>query len=306
METAIYQLPDHVEPDMQGAIEQYGDGTLIFTRIDSREGLRHVDVAIRPGTTSLFYSDRSPVAMIFRGGAYRHDMAGGSALVMFDPRNTTTMTVEVPENERLVAAHMSVDVLHRLLRPELHDIPFLRDDNADKTYHTERPQTVEEQRVLYQLDTLRGAPGLDRMIVLARTLELFYYRFAADHDEAPASCPFLSDEVNVERIRTARSILTEELREPPKIRELARRIGMNETHLKSGFKRIYGSPIYSWVVAQKMHRAMAMLESGQYNVNEVADAVGYSNVSQFIAAFRKRHGITPGKVAQRVRDGLKR
>jgi AraC-like DNA-binding protein len=262
-------------------------------------------VDLRPGTASLFYSDRSPVTFTFRGGAYAHRMAGESALVMFDPGSTVSCTIAIPPEERLIAVHMSVDVLHRLLNPELSGLPFLGGDRAGRRFHVERPQTVDEQRTLYQLDTQSRTPGLERMLVLARALELFYHRFSADADDIHVSCPFLADEENVERIRTARNILTEELRDPPNIRDLARRIGMNETHLKTGFKRIYGSPIYSWVVGQRMGRALAMLESGRYNVNEVAEAVGYANVSQFIAAFRKRHGITPGKVAQRVRESFR-
>ncbi len=303
MDTVVYERSEGA--GASGEIERYADGSLVFASMWAGHDPLTVRIDLRPGTASLFYSDRSPVTFTFRGGAYEHMMAGESALVMFDPGAIVAPVVTVPANERLVGVHMSVDVLHRLLNPELHGLPFLSGDRAGKRFHLERPQTVDEQRILYQIATQSRTPGLERMVVVARALELFYHRFSADADDIHASCPFLADEENVERIRTARNILTEELRDPPNIRDLARRIGMNETHLKTGFKRVYGSPIYTWVVGQRMGRAMAMLETGRYNVNEVAEAVGYANVSQFIAAFRKRHGITPGKVAQRVRESFR-
>jgi AraC-like DNA-binding protein len=38
-----------------------------------------------------------------------------------------------------------------------------------------------------------------------------------------------------------------------------------------------------------------MLQSGKYKVNEVASAIGYTNPSHFIAAFKKKFGYTPKK-----------
>ena len=39
-----------------------------------------------------------------------------------------------------------------------------------------------------------------------------------------------------------------------------------------------------------------MLDSGKYNVNEVGLKVGYSTASHFIAAFKKKFGITPKNI----------
>jgi AraC-like DNA-binding protein len=44
-----------------------------------------------------------------------------------------------------------------------------------------------------------------------------------------------------------------------------------------------------------MEHARKLLESNQYNVNEVGSQVGYSTASHFIAAFKKKFGTTPKK-----------
>jgi AraC-like DNA-binding protein len=44
-----------------------------------------------------------------------------------------------------------------------------------------------------------------------------------------------------------------------------------------------------------MEYARKMLESNQYNVNEVGLKVGYSTSSHFIASFKKKFGTTPKK-----------
>jgi AraC-like DNA-binding protein len=43
-----------------------------------------------------------------------------------------------------------------------------------------------------------------------------------------------------------------------------------------------------------------MLDSQQYNVNEVGLKLGYSTSSHFIAAFKKKFGTTPKKYLMSV------
>ena len=44
-----------------------------------------------------------------------------------------------------------------------------------------------------------------------------------------------------------------------------------------------------------MEHSRRLLESNQFNVNEVGLKVGYSTSSHFIAAFKKKFGTTPKK-----------
>ncbi|NNK20846.1 MAG: helix-turn-helix transcriptional regulator, partial [Flavobacteriaceae bacterium] len=59
--------------------------------------------------------------------------------------------------------------------------------------------------------------------------------------------------------------------------------------------QIYGDTVYSFLFEHKMEMARKMLETNQYNVNEVGLKVGYSTSSHFIAAFKKKYGTTPKK-----------
>jgi AraC-like DNA-binding protein len=42
-----------------------------------------------------------------------------------------------------------------------------------------------------------------------------------------------------------------------------------------------------------MNTARDLLDSKQFKVNEIAEKVGYSNVSHFIEAFKRKFGKTP-------------
>jgi AraC-like DNA-binding protein len=103
------------------------------------------------------------------------------------------------------------------------------------------------------------------------------------------------------RLHEARRILDTDLAEPPGLTDLARRCGLNEHKLKKGFKALFSTTVYGYVTEQRMETAREHLSSGHMNVNEAGWAVGYSNVSHFIAAFRRQFGISPGSYMREAR-----
>lgn len=103
------------------------------------------------------------------------------------------------------------------------------------------------------------------------------------------------DEQNVLKIKRAKEIIISRMAEPPSLQELASEIDLSLKKLKEGFKQIYSDTVYSFLLNYKMEHARKLLESNQYNVNEIGLQVGYSTASHFIAAFKKKFGTTPKK-----------
>ena len=83
--------------------------------------------------------------------------------------------------------------------------------------------------------------------------------------------------------------------EPPTLSALASEIDLSLKKLKEGFKQIYGTTVFGFLFDYKMEHARRLLETNQYNVNEVGSQVGYSSASHFISAFKKKFGTTPKK-----------
>ena len=82
--------------------------------------------------------------------------------------------------------------------------------------------------------------------------------------------------------------------EPPTLQELSTEINLPLKKLKDGFKQIYGEPVFTFLYDYKMEMACKLLAEGN-NVNEVGLKLGYSTSSHFIAAFKKKYGVTPKK-----------
>ncbi len=107
------------------------------------------------------------------------------------------------------------------------------------------------------------------------------------------SCRFLATPEGREKITRARDLLLQNLDEPLTIRELARKVAINECYLKKGFKEIYGTTIYDYFQKERMEKARQLLYEKGLSVSEVASFMGYSCISHFSTAFRKHIGIKP-------------
>lgn len=97
-------------------------------------------------------------------------------------------------------------------------------------------------------------------IQINKTIEHTYYYgkflevvslYFSDKEADNTSCPFLNDENILKKIKEAKEILITELKNPPTIAELARKVSIPEYQLKSGFKELYGNTIYGYALAKK-------------------------------------------------------
>ncbi|MBQ6823011.1 MAG: helix-turn-helix domain-containing protein [Clostridia bacterium] len=80
-----------------------------------------------------------------------------------------------------------------------------------------------------------------------------------------------------------------------KVGDYAALCGMSE----AGFRRLFGSCLGCSPVdyrnSLRLDRARALLQSGEYNVSEAAEASGFTNLSFFIRLYKKKFGVTPKK-----------
>ena len=94
--------------------------------------------------------------------------------------------------------------------------------------------------------------------------------------------------------------MEEHLDEPLTIPALSRRACLSATTFKEEFRRLYGLPVHTWLRQRRMERAAELLHTPGLSLEKVAQAVGYSSVSQFAATFRRYYGVTPGKYRKNV------
>lgn len=130
---------------------------------------------------------------------------------------------------------------------------------------------------------------LKKMYLKAKVMELLTLQLV-QYDETKM---MVLKPTQVEKMRRVREIIDQDLSESPSLALLARVAGTNEQYLKKHFKLLYGHTVFGYMLTSKMQKAKEMLLSGQHNIAEIAEAVGYKHATHFTNAFKKFFGYLP-------------
>lgn len=133
-------------------------------------------------------------------------------------------------------------------------------------------------------DLALTARGLDLLAEFISALDRVPGRIAPRH---------LPLDGTLAQVRAAAAQLKAALDCPPSIAELAAAVGLSESTLKRGFRQLYRTTPFGHLRSLRMERAKELLITGKNTVIEAAAYVGYSNPSNFAAAFRKQFGVNP-------------
>jgi AraC family transcriptional regulator len=137
--------------------------------------------------------------------------------------------------------------------------------------------------------------SLENIFVNAQTQMLLLYTLDCMDDKEldVINCKFLSNDIDREKVLKAREVLLEHIGEPITIKQLSRKVAMNECYLKKGFKEMFGTTIFDFYQSQRMEHAKYLLYEKGLSVTEVSDILGYSSISHFSTAFKKQTGLKP-------------
>lgn len=130
-------------------------------------------------------------------------------------------------------------------------------------------------------------------------LVLSLLRLASSHITAVSdkyavpACSFLSNNTERDKVMQAREILEEEFEQTITIKDLSRRVAINECYLKKGFKALFGKTIHEFQHDLRISKAKRLLQTEGYTVSEVAITLGYSSISHFSTAFKKATNMKP-------------
>ncbi|MFL5809602.1 MAG: helix-turn-helix domain-containing protein [Flavisolibacter sp.] len=137
--------------------------------------------------------------------------------------------------------------------------------------------------------------NLQNIFVNAQTQMLLLYSLDCMEDKEIdlVTHKFLANEADREKISKAREILLRNIGEPITIKELSRKVAINECYLKKGFKEMFGTTIFDFYQSQRMEHAKYLLYEKGLTVTEVSIMLGYSSISHFSTAFKKHTGLKP-------------
>ncbi|MBT1689705.1 helix-turn-helix transcriptional regulator [Dawidia soli] len=157
------------------------------------------------------------------------------------------------------------------------------------------PLTPSMKIILYKIRTCRDSGLLKRMLLESKVLDLLVLLLKQITPERQfrGLTVRLDD---VDKLYEVKRLVEQHITHQHSLRELARQVGLNEFKLKKGFRELFGTTIFSYLLDLRMEHARQLLLQGTMTVKEVAEEVGYRYTKNFLAAFKKKFKILPGAV----------
>ncbi|MGF7109281.1 helix-turn-helix domain-containing protein [Treponema pedis] len=163
---------------------------------------------------------------------------------------------------------------------------------------------MQEEYILGKLDRCfsGGRDTINRLLVESCVLELLSVNLERLLFDGCVNRAGGLSKTETDSLKQAREILLHRLESPPTLLELSRLVHLNDCRLKKAFKLFFGKTVYEYVREQRLEKAFHLIESGTCNVSEAACAVGYTNISHFSEAFRKKYRVLPKTVKKKAAE----
>lgn len=153
-----------------------------------------------------------------------------------------------------------------------------------------------EQKFYTLIDEIRQNPvkdGIQQLRLYARIAELI--TAAIDYLEKEQSLADVPD-VHEQMIYNIKEYINLHLNKRLTLSELAGIFFISESKLKQDFKKYAKRTVLEYQQEQRMQRALHLLQTSDNRISDIAQGIGYSNLSSFTREFRKHYACTPTEV----------
>lgn len=213
--------------------------------------------------------------------------------------NASTICTERVETIDVVSFRFSPIHLSQFVKPDK-----LNDRLTDEILTFSHPTSFSKmlsicgrtRGVLEALLNNTYTDNFENIFINAQTQMLLLYSLECmlgEKDTEQFQCKFLANELDRDKIIKAREVLLQHIGEPLTIKELSRKVAINECYLKKGFKELFGTTVFDFYQSQRMEHARYLLYEKGLSVTEVSVMLGYSSISHFSTAFKKHTGLKP-------------
>ncbi|MGS2739641.1 helix-turn-helix transcriptional regulator [Sinomicrobium sp. M5D2P17] len=104
---------------------------------------------------------------------------------------------------------------------------------------------------------------------------------------------------DIEIIQEARDYITRQIDQPSfSLKNLGHTLGTNQQKLKIGFKQLYGTTMFSYLIRERLRTAQTLLRHTQIPIKVIAEMTGFKTAPHFTKVFKKKLGYTPSELRE--------
>ena len=224
----------------------------------------------------------------------------GQYLIYKNEDEPLTVFFESAKEYQMFDATFSGALLQRLYEafPSLND--FISNNNTRNIFKKHeycRSASHEMTRIVYELLRCPYDENL-RKLYFENKVNDFLFEMLVESSKEDTSSNKLTQKEN-DSLFKARDVIRDDITKHFSIREISQKVQLNEFKLKKGFKQVFGTGIFEYLLKIRMEKAYQLLNETDKPMKEIASLTGFDYITNFINAFSKHFGYTPGSLKRK-------
>ncbi len=163
----------------------------------------------------------------------------------------------------------------------------------NKTHYTGEFQLSRPMiQIIHTIFNSSLSGSLKELLIEAKVHELI----ALQLHQAMGKAKIVLPPVTTELFQAIRQYLNETFLEQHTLKNIARHFGINEFALKKGFRENFNTSVFDYLQTRRMEYGRDLIQNTHQTIQQVSASVGYHYPNHFSAAFKKKFGVSPGRL----------
>lgn len=204
------------------------------------------------------------------------------------------MQFEKTDNYQIFESSFSKELLTNFIEPFASLKEYI--EGVSKNTHPRHFISAETKKIIHDILNCPYDINLRRLYFENKVNDLLFEILIRSFD--PSQATTLTQR-RTEAIFNTRDIILQDIRKHYSIKELATIVSLSQGNLKAGFKQVFGTSIFDFLLQTRMEKAYQLITQTNIPIKEIASGIGFEYMANFITSFRKRYGKTPGELRKK-------
>jgi AraC-like DNA-binding protein len=168
---------------------------------------------------------------------------------------------------------------------------MFQDITANKTFYYQGYYSLKIINLISKINKTKEKGFLYKIYLEAKAYQFLLEQIKLFEDQD--NNHLLFGKYDLQQIKKITNYIEENINQSLKLKELAKKFGLNQNKLQHGFKTLLNQSVNSYIQSKRVEKAAELLSKGNYSVAEISEKVGLKSKSYFTKIFKKNYGISP-------------
>ncbi|WP_452223193.1 helix-turn-helix transcriptional regulator [Lacinutrix chionoecetis] len=299
--------------------KKIGDGYFRAIEFDFGVGIILADFLLKEKMTLTFEKEKiNPLKFFFNldapvkfSGKENNTKLNRLESILFSPDNYENQSFQFEKNQPITFFYVQIN--RKLFEAKIEQFigeidenleALFRDLNGINKFYYKSYFSLDIAELIEEFKTCELTDFMQSVFLEGKTYEVItkylqlYIEKNVEHNNHK-----LMRQSSITKIEKAVNIIKKEVDVRLTVNGLAKRVGLNQNTLQTGFQQLFSTSVNEYIRDHKIEYAKELLENSGLNITEITYKIGINSRSYFSKLFKTRYGLTPKQYITQSRKG---